>query len=67
MLIPLEVSIKEVEPGQNPLIQVVNKFLILQKNTKVIKVIQVNLVIYTKDLQPIQKSSNLITLLVSNT
>ncbi len=67
MLIPLEVSIKEVEPGQNPLIQVVNKFLTLQRNAKVTKVIRVNLVIYAEDLQPVQKSSNLITLLVSNT
>jgi hypothetical protein len=52
LLIPLKVSIKEVKPGQPPLVWITNEYLTLQRNSKVKKIVRVNPATYITDTQP---------------
>jgi hypothetical protein len=52
LLIPPNVSIKEVEPGQPPLVWVANEYPTLQRNSKVKEIVCVNPATYVANAQP---------------
>jgi hypothetical protein len=52
LLIPLNVGIEEVEPGQPPSVWVTNEYPTLQRNSEVKEIVRVDLATYVADAQP---------------
>jgi hypothetical protein len=66
LLIPPNVGIEEVEPGQPPSVWVANEYPTLQRNSEVKEIVRVDPATHVADAQPAWKSGDPITLPASN-